>query len=206
MAGVKKQRMAGSERREQILAIARECFLESGFSGTRTHDIARRAGIAEGMLYRHFDSKEELFERAIFDPVEQWLEHMVETARAMADRPLEERREMSTRGNVELAKLVGEVIPLLGVALFSGAQHGSKFYDVIFSSLFDRMSQNVIGANRPRKTTLSRERARDIAKTVFGVHLMFALDAHFTGEPVDPEKVAAICTEITYDGLFASER
>lgn len=53
---------------EQLLAIARDVFLELGIRAT-TAEVARRAGIAEGTLFHRFDSKEALFRAAMrFDP------------------------------------------------------------------------------------------------------------------------------------------
>lgn len=50
----------GEVTREAITAAALELFAERGFHGTAVPDIARRAGIAAGTIYRHFDSKEQL--------------------------------------------------------------------------------------------------------------------------------------------------
>lgn len=49
---------------EQVVDAAREVFLEQGFSAT-TAEIARRAGVSEGTLFKRFSSKEELFEAAL---------------------------------------------------------------------------------------------------------------------------------------------
>jgi AcrR family transcriptional regulator len=46
--------------RERIERAALELFAEQGVEGATTRDIARRAGLAEGTLYRHFATKEEL--------------------------------------------------------------------------------------------------------------------------------------------------
>ncbi|GBF05883.1 TetR family transcriptional regulator [Deinococcus aerius] len=49
---------------EQIVTAAREAFLEQGFSAT-TLEIARRAGVSEGTLFKRFATKEDLFEEAV---------------------------------------------------------------------------------------------------------------------------------------------
>lgn len=49
---------------EQLLRVAREAFLEQGFSVT-TATIAARAGVSEGTLFKRFHSKEDLFIAAI---------------------------------------------------------------------------------------------------------------------------------------------
>ncbi len=55
----------GARTRERIGAEALRLFAEQGVDGTTVRDIARAVGVAEGALYRHFRSKEEIA-RAIF--------------------------------------------------------------------------------------------------------------------------------------------
>ena len=54
-------RMAGEERRLQILAVAVSLFSNRGFRGTTTREIAHAAGVSEAMVFRHFATKEELY-------------------------------------------------------------------------------------------------------------------------------------------------
>lgn len=64
--GVSGARMAGEERRLQILAVAVSLFSNRGFRGTTTKEIAQAAGVSEAMVFRHFATKEELY-AAILD-------------------------------------------------------------------------------------------------------------------------------------------
>jgi AcrR family transcriptional regulator len=59
-------RMAGDERRLQILRIAMRLFSQRGFRGTTTKEIALAAGVSEAMVFRHFANKEMLYS-AILD-------------------------------------------------------------------------------------------------------------------------------------------
>lgn len=59
-------RMAGEERRLQILLVAMRLFSQRGFVGTTTKEIALAAGVSEAMVFRHFATKEELYS-AILD-------------------------------------------------------------------------------------------------------------------------------------------
>ena len=59
-------RMAGEERRHQILAVAVSLFSSKGFGGTTTKEIAHAAGVSEAMVFRHFATKKELY-AAILD-------------------------------------------------------------------------------------------------------------------------------------------
>lgn len=65
-AGPISARMAGDERRMQIVRVAVTLFSQRGFSGTTTREIAHAAGISEAMVFRHFATKEELYS-AILD-------------------------------------------------------------------------------------------------------------------------------------------
>src|ERR1700753_3041405 len=48
------------ERREQILAAARRCFLRNGFHGTSMHDLFAEAELSAGAVYGYFASKDDV--------------------------------------------------------------------------------------------------------------------------------------------------
>ncbi|MEE6176582.1 TetR/AcrR family transcriptional regulator [Mycobacterium sp. 050134] len=50
-----------SQRRDQIMAAAKEVFARKGFHETTIADIAKQAGLAYGSVYWYFQSKDELF-------------------------------------------------------------------------------------------------------------------------------------------------
>lgn len=50
--------------REKVLRAARDAFAESGY-GVPLDEIAARAGVGPGTVYRHFPSKEDLFEAVV---------------------------------------------------------------------------------------------------------------------------------------------
>jgi AcrR family transcriptional regulator len=62
------RRMRRPERREQILAAATRAFARRGFAATSLDDIAAEAQISRVILYRHFESKTDLY-RAVLDRV-----------------------------------------------------------------------------------------------------------------------------------------
>ncbi|MEQ9347254.1 MAG: TetR/AcrR family transcriptional regulator [Thalassospira sp.] len=48
------------ETRQKILEAARSCFANGDFDSASTREIAKRAGVAEGTIFNHFPTKEEL--------------------------------------------------------------------------------------------------------------------------------------------------
>ncbi|MFQ5442653.1 MAG: TetR/AcrR family transcriptional regulator [Thermodesulfobacteriota bacterium] len=62
----KRKRLTGPERRAQIVDVATALLAKKGFKGTTTREIARKAGISEAVIFKHFSRKEDLY-RAIID-------------------------------------------------------------------------------------------------------------------------------------------
>lgn len=65
-----------SERRQkragEILAAARQVFLEKGFAGTAVSEIASRVGIVEGLVFSYFPTKRDLLHevlREMYEPL-----------------------------------------------------------------------------------------------------------------------------------------
>ncbi len=50
-----------ANKRELILAAAREIFGEKGYHTATSEEIAKRAGVGKGTIYQYFDSKQEIF-------------------------------------------------------------------------------------------------------------------------------------------------
>jgi AcrR family transcriptional regulator len=65
--GCERKRLSAAERRAAILRAARTAFARHGFHGASTNVIAVAAGCSEPMLYRHFDSKHDLFAATLED-------------------------------------------------------------------------------------------------------------------------------------------
>ena len=59
------KRLSLEARKEQIIQSALSVFIEKGFSGTTTAELAKAAGISEVTLFRHFSSKQEIFHAGV---------------------------------------------------------------------------------------------------------------------------------------------
>ncbi len=58
---MKKPRLSGAARRQQIIEVAADLFSRKGFGGTTTKRVAQAIGVSETTIFKHFTSKEELY-------------------------------------------------------------------------------------------------------------------------------------------------
>lgn len=61
----KRKRLPIAQRRARIVQAAIHCFGKSGFAGTTSRMLARRAGVSEALLYRHFPDKRALYSEIV---------------------------------------------------------------------------------------------------------------------------------------------
>src|SRR5215831_4010426 len=73
-------RADAARNREKVLNAAREAFAESGYS-VPLDEIAARAGVGPGTVYRHFPAKEALFQAVVTARIED----LTDDAQARAD-------------------------------------------------------------------------------------------------------------------------
>lgn len=124
-------RLSADERRDQIIDTARRVFTQAGFDGARTRDLAAAAGINEALLYRHFGSKEELFEAAVATPLEEAVSKVAESSGAPPEEFDVTGTVMYDRTYRFLYDLIGvmdEIGPLLGVMLFGHRDRASEYF------------------------------------------------------------------------------
>src|SRR5215213_3606855 len=83
-------RLGAAERKQLILSEAAQFFSEHGFQGT-TRELARRLGITQAALYKHFPSKDAII-TALFEPsAERWRSEDWRPGLAHSDVPIATR-------------------------------------------------------------------------------------------------------------------
>jgi AcrR family transcriptional regulator len=65
VAYMQPARMGKPERRQQILAVARDVFARRGYHAAKIEDIVLAAGIARGTFYLYFEDKRAIFEEIV---------------------------------------------------------------------------------------------------------------------------------------------
>jgi AcrR family transcriptional regulator len=77
--------MPASQRRAQLLEVAREAFARGGYRGTTALEVGREAGVSEKLVLKHFGTKEGLFRAAVLDPLIELWKRENEAARQRLD-------------------------------------------------------------------------------------------------------------------------
>ena len=113
---------------EKVLEAAREAFAEGGES-TSLEEIARRAGVGIGTLYRHFPNRQALLEALYLDEVE-------EVSRSAAALEGEEPWEAL---NLWFERFIGYIgtKQALAAELLNYLDHDAPLFQVCRASLFD---------------------------------------------------------------------
>lgn len=135
-------RLTGTERKEQIIEVAAGLFAQTGFSSTRTRDIAKSAGINEAVIYQHFRSKEELYDAAINKFIAQIKEIMI----ASTSRPDTSLRELLTELANNAVSFTEENVSFTRMLFFSALQEhrfSDKFYESITTPVLKILSSKI---------------------------------------------------------------
>lgn len=85
-------------KRHDILKAAIEVFAKSGFRGTTTRDLASHAGVNEAIIFRHFNTKQELYRAILEEKVQQGQHDRCEAAKQYAETG-EDRKFLEVIGN-----------------------------------------------------------------------------------------------------------
>jgi AcrR family transcriptional regulator len=65
--GPTRRLLRRDERRAQLIGAAAQSFLRGGFDATSLDDVAATAGVTKAIIYRHFESKRDLYLAVLLD-------------------------------------------------------------------------------------------------------------------------------------------
>src|SRR5215472_7748081 len=139
------RRLTAEARKSSILKAARRAFSETGdVNGTTIKVIAERGGISEGVIYRHFESKDQLFYEAVVEPLKKAIDDLVAATEVVdRDQPLTPERQLETMTGLyrQLTSTLQEILPLLGLVLFGDPKVAKRFYRENFAVAMDRLAE-----------------------------------------------------------------
>ncbi len=194
-------RMSAEQRKLLILEAALNVFAQKGFSGARTKEIAREAGVSETLLFRHFKNKENLYAEAL---QHLFAHHPVGEEMEPAMHKGDDRQVLYTIAR-HIMDHVGRDKRIVRLTLFNSleglqiAEHVRGPIQILEDYFAERMQQGALRAKDPHLT------ARFFMYAVF----LYVTDIHtsFAGEPLvaSNEEAAWTLADIFMDGLLPRE-
>ena len=126
------RRLAHADRRSSILEAAATAFAARGYDGARTLEIAQAADVSEALLYRHFPSKQALYEAVLERLTEQQDQnisvlHLPEPSTRGLVETLWRYFEACVRSSPDSRAAIGQRILLLSLA--GDGKHAGMLYE-----------------------------------------------------------------------------
>jgi AcrR family transcriptional regulator len=141
-------------RERELIAVTRRLFDERGVQDAPIEAIAKEAGIARGLIYREFSSKEELFVVTVSDYLRE-LARELEAARAEGGEP----EEQLERGARTYAGFCARYPAFLDCALSLMKQPPEGLREVVSDARYLRLGQGMARCVTTVATTLHEGKA-----------------------------------------------
>ena len=101
-------RLSAEERRDEIVAAAAIEFAATGYAGTPTEAIARRAGVSQPYLFQLFGTKRDLFIAAVDDCFERTCRTFVDAGKSARAGGLDTKDVLERMGHAYVHLLMSE--------------------------------------------------------------------------------------------------
>jgi AcrR family transcriptional regulator len=197
------RRLTADARRRSILDAARRAFSQTGdVNGTTMKVIAEHGGISEGVIYRHFESKDQLFYEAVVQPLREAVDDLIAASEVVdRDEPLTSERQLEALNGLyrQLISTLEDVLPLLGLVMFGDPKVARRFYNEHFAVAMDRLA--AAWQQVEDRYGYESEGFDISARAVMGMALILALESYYNRRS-DRERAVALATEGTMKGFF----
>jgi AcrR family transcriptional regulator len=195
----RQKRLRANERRHELLKAARRAFAKNGdIPSTTMKAISREAGVSEGIIYRHFVSKDQLFLEAVVEPLNETIMRAIRGS-ARPARTIGERVEGTVPFLSALIDDLTEALPLIGLVLFGDPAKGRAFYKQTLSKSVDELGTTWTNYYADQGIDFPGALA---ARAVIGMAMMFAMESRFNPRGPKAREVAETLAPMIYGGLF----
>ena len=198
-------RMNAPDRRAQLLEVALNLFSEKGFDGATTKEIAAAAGVTEAVIFRHFASKQALYQ-AVLESEFGCLDYQKWLAQA--------QDAMDRNDDFRLFRLIAAAIiesyagdPRMERVMLFAALEGNaqalEHYRNFCLPLFERLRDYLV--RRQREGALADFDPGAVLSAIAGMAQRYAMSTRmfgFRAEHTDQE-AAEIFTQILMNGIQA---
>ncbi|MBA3741546.1 TetR/AcrR family transcriptional regulator [Sporichthya sp.] len=195
----KRRRLSAEDRRAQIISVAREVFIEFGHSAALMRVVAQRANIAEPFLYRHFHSKEDLYQAAVLDPLDEFVDGITAEIHELAQRSDIPRAQILEHFHQLFLSQMAELAPLIVATLYSDSQDGADLYNRVLLPRVREVSGEIIADISGRDT--STFDLDVLTKALIGVYFGLAVENAIVGGVWDSRRLGHELATLFANGI-----
>jgi AcrR family transcriptional regulator len=135
------QIMCKIDKEKAILIAAEEAFMQKGFEGAKTTEIASRAGVTHAMLHYYFRTKMNLFNK-VFESNIALLAESFMTSFANSSLSLTERIRLGVENHFDFLRLHPNLSRFILNEIIAHPERNEQAKDKI-CSIFSHISQNI---------------------------------------------------------------
>ncbi|MFS0779698.1 TetR/AcrR family transcriptional regulator [Neobacillus sp. 3P2-tot-E-2] len=138
-----------TDKQKKIIVAAIETFSEKGYAASSTSEIAKKAGVAEGTIFRHYKTKKELLVSIVAPLMTKFIAPLVvkdfnkvldrefETVEEFLRATIENRRDLLIR-MLPVVKIMFQEIPFQ-------PELREQFFDLVAKNIFNSVEKVIIG-------------------------------------------------------------
>jgi len=143
-----------SEKEKKIIAAAINIFSEKGFSGSSTSEIAKKAGVAEGTIFRYFKTKKDILRCISIELIKSISNSVLikPIEKIIASEPTD-LREIFRKIIVDRLKLAESLFPMARV-IFTEA----LFHEDLKNAIFDHIIAKALAVYKIQHEKLQKEK------------------------------------------------
>jgi TetR/AcrR family transcriptional regulator len=195
--------MAATDRRAQLLDTALNFFSQKGFDRTTTKEIAAAAGVTEAIVFRHFPTKQALYQAVLEQQSDcVGFRHWVE----------EGRQRMERNDDEGLMRAIAEAViepyrddprmeRLMLFAALEGQETALSHYRSTLFPIYELLREYIL--RRQKEGALVVVKPAAILSAIAGMAHRYALYTRLFGFPseLSDEEAVSTYTHILMDGI-----
>ena len=134
-----------TEKQKKIIIAAIESFSEKGYAATSTSEIAKKAGVAEGTIFRHYKTKKELLVSIVAPLMTKLIgPFIVNDFHKVLDHPYEHVEDFLRAAIKNRSDIIKKMLPVIKIMIQEipfQPELREQFIEQVARKTFDRILQ-----------------------------------------------------------------
>lgn len=194
-----------TEKQKKIIIAAIESFSEKGYAATSTNEIAKKAGVAEGTIFRHYKTKKELLISIVAPLMTKLIGPIiVNDFHKVLDHPYEQVEDFLRAAIKNRSDIIKKMLPVIKIVIQEipfQPELREQFLEQVAQKTFERILQVIKGYQDTGQLieipTLSA--ARLAISSIFG--FLISRYIFFPDSEWDDEKEIELTVQFIMHGL-----